>query len=68
MKRRLTVPVLCTCLCLAMLAGCGDSKITSYSGSDSAESSPTSSGSDLGSYDADTVVCTVDESDITWEE
>lgn len=68
MKRRLTVPVLCTCLCLAMLAGCGGSKITSYSGSDSAESSPTSSGGNLVSYDADTVVCTVDESDITWEE
>jgi hypothetical protein len=69
MKRRLTVFIFCACLCLTLLTGCGGSKIATYSGDDSgATSTPADSGKGLAAYDADTVVCSVNGSDITWEE
>jgi len=71
MKRKLTVLVLCACLCLTLLAGCGGNKIASYSGgteSSGATSTPANSGKGLAAYDANTVVCTVNGSDVTWEE
>lgn len=72
MKRTLAL-ILSLCLLLALCAGCGSSKIESYSdeevaAAEQAAAEAREQSDPTYAFDADTVVCTINGRDCTWEE